>query len=119
VSESRAISKVIACTTAGTHVLYTCPLNCRAKIPLVFITNANGTNTITFKWYRKVDDLSYYIIGGKNLSLGEFIQLSDAYIVLDPEDRLEVTLSSNGNVDALCTAEETFTPNTTRATTIG
>lgn len=118
-SEPRAISKVIACTTAGTYVLYTCPPNCRAKIPLVFITNANGTNSITFKWYRKVTDVSYFIIGGKNLSLGEFIQFSGSYIVLDPEDRLEVTLGSNGNVDALCTAEETFTPNTTRATAIG
>jgi hypothetical protein len=112
--ESRAISNIIACTTAGTHVLYTCPLNCRAKIPLVFITNANGTNTITLKWYRKADNVSYFIVGGKNLSLGEFIQLSEAYIVLDPQDRLEVTLGSAGNVDALCTAEETFTPNTTR-----
>jgi hypothetical protein len=81
---------------------------------LVFITNANGTNTITLKWYRKADNVSYFIVGGKNLSLGEFIQLSEAYIVLDPQDRLEVTLGSAGNVDALCTAEETFTPNTTR-----
>lgn len=113
-TEPRAISHVIACTTAGTYVLYACPLNCRAKIPLVFITNANGTNTITLKWYRKADNYSYYIIGGKNLSLGEFIQLSDAYIVLDPEDRLEVTLSSSGNVDALCTAEEMFSSNMTR-----
>lgn len=111
----RAISHVVACTTAGTHNLYTCPLNCRAKIPLVFITNANGTNTVSLLWYRKQDNFNYYIIGGKNLSLGEFIQLSDGYIVLEPEDRLDVVLGSSGNIDALCTAEEVFTSNVTRA----
>lgn len=113
--EARAISKVIAITTAGTTTLYTCPSNCRAKIPLVFITNANGTNTIQLKWYRAEDNFSYYIIGGKNLSLGEFVQLSDGYIVMEPGDRLEVVTSSAGNIDALCTAEEMFIANVVRA----
>lgn len=111
----REISKVIACTTVGTHVLYTCPLNCRSKIPLVFITNANGNNTVSLKWYRKTDNLTYFIVGGKNLSLGEYVQLSQSYIILEPEDRLEVVLGSDGVVDALCTAEETFAANMTRA----
>jgi len=113
-AEVRAISHVIACTTAATHVLYTCPLNCRSKIPLVFFTNAGGNNTVSLKWYRKIDDAAYYIIGGKNMSTGEFVQLSNAYIVLEPEDRLEIVLGSSGLVDALCTAEELFSANTTR-----
>jgi hypothetical protein len=113
-SEVRAISKIIACTTIGTHNLYTCPLNCRAKIPLVFITNAGGNNTVSIKWYRKAQNISFFIQGGKNLTLGEFIQFSGAYIVLDPEDRLDITITSNGVVDALCTAEELFSANTTR-----
>lgn len=111
----RAISQVIACTTAGTYTLYACPLNCRAKIPLVFFTNANGNNTVSLKWYRKQDNFSYYIIGGKNMSQGEFVQLSDAYIVLEPEDRIELIIASDGIIDALCTVEETFISNTTRA----
>jgi hypothetical protein len=112
--DPRAISKIIACTTAATHVLYTCPLNCRAKIPLVFFTNVDGTNTVSLKWYRKADDTTYFIIGGKNMSEGEFVQLSQGYIVLDPEDRLEIVLDDSGVVDALCTAEELFAANTTR-----
>lgn len=110
----RAISHVVACTAIGTYNLYTCPLNCRAKIPLVFITNANGNNTVALKWYRKKDNVSYFIFGGKNLSLGEFVQLSAAYLVLEPEDRLDVTITNSGVVDALCTAEEMFISNTTR-----
>lgn len=113
-ADVRAISHVVACTTAGTYNLYTCPLNCRAKIPLVFFTNANGTNTVSLKWYRKADNASYFIVGGKNMSQGEFVQLSDAYIVLDPEDRLDITVGSTGIVDALCTAEEMFISNVTR-----
>jgi hypothetical protein len=114
-SETRAISKIIACTAAGTYNLYTCPSNCRAKIPLVYIVNANGNNTITLKWYRKKQNTSFFIIGGKNTSQGEAIQLSQGYIVLEPEDRLDVTVSSSGNVDALCTAEESFLANINRA----
>ena len=81
---------------------------------MVFFTNANGNNTVSLKWYRKQTDISYYIIGGKNMSLGEFVQLSDGYIVLEPEDRLEIVLGSSGLVDALCTAEEYYTPNMVR-----
>ena len=113
-AETRAISHIIACTTAATHVLYTCPLNCRSKIPLVFFTNAGGTNTVSLKWYRKADNITYFILGGKNMSTGEFVQFSTGYIVLDPEDRLEIVLNNSGVVDALCTAEELFTANTTR-----
>jgi hypothetical protein len=113
-AEVRAISHVIACTTAATHVLYSCPLNCRSKIPLVFFTNAGGNNTVSLKWYRKAVNATYFIIGGKNMSTGEFVQLSQSYIVLDPEDRLEIVLGSSGTVDALCTAEELFTANMTR-----
>lgn len=114
-SDTREISKIISCTTAGSHTLYTCPVNCRAKIPLVFFTNANGNNTVSLLWYRAADNASYYIIGGKNMSQGEFVQLSQGYIVLEPGDRLTISLGSSGIIDALCTAEEKFTANTTRA----
>lgn len=116
-SETRAISKVIACTTAGTYNLYTCPSNCRAKMVVVFITNANGNNTIALKWYRKQVNTSFFIIGGKNMTQGEFIQFDgNAYIILEPGDRLDLTIDSNGVIDAICTAEESFTANITRAT---
>ncbi len=113
-SDIRAISHVVACTTAGTYNLYTCPLNCKAKIPLVYFTNANGNNTVSLKWYRKQDNFSYYIIGGKNMTQGEFVQLSNSYIVLEPQDRLDIIIDNNGIIDALCTAEEVFVANTTR-----
>ena len=108
----REKTPIISCTVDGQReTLYTCPPNCRARIPLVFIVNANGTVSVVFQIYKADVDTHFFIIAGKNLGTGEFIQLSDAYIVLEPGDKLEVT--TNGStpiVDALCTAEEIFIP---------
>ena len=108
----REKSEIIACTVSGQReTLYECPPNCRSRVFLVFITNANGTVTVNFEWYRASDTTHYFIIGGKNLGAGEFIQLSDSYIVLEPGDKLEVTgTGSTVQVDALCTVEEIFIP---------
>jgi hypothetical protein len=94
------------------EALYTCPNNCRTKVPLLFVTNANGTTTVTIEWYRASDGVHHFILSGKNLSLGEFIQFSDSYIVLEPGDKLEITPSGHAtpNISAFCTVEETFVP---------
>lgn len=108
----REKSEIISCTVDGQReTLYTCPLNCRARVPLVYIVNANGTVTVTFEWYRAADDTHYYVVSGKNFSTGESIQLSDSYIVLEPGDKLEVTPDGTTPiVDAICTVEEVFIP---------
>lgn len=105
-------TNIIACTVSGTkYTLYTCPAQCRARVPLVFITNANGTVTVNFEVYKAANATSYFIIGSKNMATGEFIQLSDAYIVLEPGDKLEVTATgTTPRVDAICTVEEIFRP---------
>lgn len=109
----REKSPLIACTVSGTtYTLYTCPLNCVARVPLVFITNANGNVSVTFKVYKAANNTSYFIIGGKNMSQGEFIQLNDVTgLILDAGDRLEVTaIGSTVVVDAICTVVEQFKP---------
>lgn len=109
----REKSPLIACTVSGTtYTLYTCPPNCVARVPLVFITNANGNVSVTFKLYKASAVFSYFIIGGKNMSQGEFIQLSDPTgLVLDAGDKLEVIATgSTVVVDALCTVIEQFKP---------
>ena len=108
----RDYTPIIACTVSGTvYTLYECPANCKARVPLVYIVNANGTVSINFKIYKAANTTSYFIIGGKNLALGESIQLSESYIVLQPGDRLELTCTgATVNVDALCTVQEVFKP---------
>lgn len=109
----REKSPLIACTVSGTlYTLYTCPANCVARVPLIFITNANGTATVTFQIYKAAMDTSYFVLGGKNLGVGEFVQLSDPTgIVLEVGDKLEVVATGSPvNVDALCTVIEQFKP---------
>jgi hypothetical protein len=110
--EFRAKTPIIACTVSGQReTLYTCPPNCRASVPLVYIVNANGTVSVVFEIYKAAVDDHFFIIAGKNLATGETIQLSESYIVLEPGDKLEVTpTGSDPLVDALCTVEETFIP---------
>ena len=109
---TRARTPVLKVTTAGVRsVMYTCPPNCTSKVPLVYIVNANGTVSLTFELYKADVGTHFYILAGKNFSAGEFIQLSDSYIVLESGDKLEVTCTgSTIDVDALCTVEETFIP---------
>jgi hypothetical protein len=110
--EVRARTPIVKCTVSGTRTtFYTCPPNCRAKIPLVYIVNANGTVNINFEVYKADSDTHFFIVSGKNFALGESLQLSDSYIVLEPGDKLVITCTgSTIDVDALCTAEETFIP---------
>lgn len=110
---TREKSPLIACTVSGTtYTLYTCPPNCITRVPLVFITNANGNVSVTFKMYKAFNTTSYFIIGGKNMSQGEFIQLSDPTgLILEAGDKLEVIpTGSTVVVDALCTVIEQFKP---------
>lgn len=110
--EARARTPIVKVTVSATRTpFYTCPANSRAKIPLVYIVNANGTASITFEIYKAETDTHFFIIAGKNLAQGETIQLSDSYIVLEPGDQLVITCTGNTiDVDALCTAEEIFIP---------
>jgi hypothetical protein len=110
---TREKSPLIACTVSGTvYTLYTCPANCRARVPLIFITNANGTATVDFRIYKASTTVHYFILGGKNLTQGDFIEINnDIGIVLEPGDKLEVTATGTTvNVDAICTVVEQFIP---------
>jgi hypothetical protein len=109
----RARSPVKIFTTPNVRgELYVCPANCRAKVVLLFISNANGTTSVKVEWYKASDNLHHFIVAGKNFALGEFLQFSDGYIVLEPGDKLEVTPTGNASPDihAFCTVEETFIP---------
>ena len=113
--ENRARSYNVTCTVSGQeYTLYTCPDNCRSYMNLLYLSNSNGTTTVNVEWNR-ADGSHVHIIGGKNIALGEFIQWSDAYIVLEPGDTMTVTATHNGppHIDVICTVEEYFLPNRT------
>ena len=115
---NRTKSEIIACTSDSTdYTLYTCPANAKAHMNLLFITNGSANaSDIDVKWYRAADTTAYFIIGGKNLDQGEFIQFDGgAFIVLEPGDYIQITPdnTAGGNnpvIDAFCTVEEFFIP---------
>ena len=94
------------------EVLYTCPTNCRAMMTLLFISNANGNTSVDIMWYRENGSQHIHIIGGKNMTAGEFLQFDGATIVFEPGDYMTVTPTGNTapHLDALCTVEEVFIP---------
>ena len=118
VKNSRTKSEIIACTTDAVAVtLYTCPANAKAHMNLLFITNAAAAaSDVDVKWYRAADTTSYFIIGGKNLSQGEFIQFDGgAFIVLEAGDYITIEPSNTSGggspvIDVFCTVEEFFNP---------
>ena len=114
-SRTRSVLAV-ATTDDSATTLYTCPTNCKAHMSLLFITNASANDSdIAVNWYISAEDTSYFILGSKNLASGEFIQFSDAFIVLEAGDQIRLTPSStaggnNPQIDFFCTVEEFFLP---------
>jgi len=114
---SRTKSQIVACTTDDVVVtLYTCPANAKAHMSLLFVTNASSNDSdVEIKWYRAANTTSYFILGGKNLTTGEFIKFDGSSLVLDAGDSVTIEPSNTAGggspvIDALCTVEEFFNP---------
>lgn len=110
---ARTKSEAVSCETENQlETLYACPANCRAEVTMLFVVNANGNTTVNAYWYRASQDDSYNILGGKNMTAGEYILLTGATLVLDSGDEIRVMPTANAtpNIDAMCTVTETFVP---------
>ena len=98
------------------ETIYTCPSNSVSYMSLVFVSNGTANaSDVLIEWYDASETSRITIVGSKNLSGGEFLQLSSAFLVLEPGDRLEVTPSNTagGNdpdIGVITTVEEVFLP---------
>jgi hypothetical protein len=102
-------------TEDETTVVYTCPQNSVAYMSLIYLANNDNSNSSdhSIDIYRAQEDTTYHILSSKNLNSAEFLQLSNAFMVLEPGDRLEITVSGNAtpHSDIITTVEEVFLPN--------
>jgi hypothetical protein len=102
-------------TRDETVVVYTCPQNSVSYMSLIYLVNNDNANTSdhSIDLYRAQDDETYHILTSKNLNSAEFLQLSNAFMVMESGDRLEVTVSGNAtpHSEVICTVEEVFLPN--------
>jgi hypothetical protein len=113
VKSSRLITySVEAQTEDQAETIYTCPANCRSMMSLLFLSNSDGNTTVDVMWVRQNGTQHIHILGGKNMTSGEYIQFSDAVIVFEPGDYMTITPSGNTapHMDCLVTVEEIFIP---------
>ena len=108
---SRAKTANVACEVEDqAYTLYTCPSNCRAHMSLLYLSNNDNAAVDAEVEWERADGSHMHILSSKNLGVGEFLQWSGAFIVLEPGDYFTVTPSNNitPHLDAMCTVEEFF-----------
>ena len=83
---------------------------------MLHLVNAGGTVTVDVEFNRSSatqtdlgGDASVHILGGKNMSAGDYIQFLGAVMVLEPGDTVTVTADgTTPTVDVIATVEEFF-----------
>jgi hypothetical protein len=83
---------------------------------MLHLVNAGGTVTVDVEFNRSAAtqaalgvDASVHILGGKNMSTGDYIQFLGAVMVLEPGDTVTVTADgTTPTVDVIATVEEFF-----------
>jgi hypothetical protein len=98
-------------TGAATRTVYTCPNNFTSKVTLMFISNrTNGNVVVQLQWVDVSDNLTHNILTAYTIGGYQFLQLSDAYLVLNSSDSLKVITQSGANIDVIVSCEEFFDP---------
>jgi hypothetical protein len=91
-------------TTALTTIL-TVPSGYIAYWSLLFIANHGGsTNSATVYW-DKASGTDLYIIDDKNITSKDYIQFTDALLVMQPGDSIKAQIGSIGNFGIACTID--------------
>jgi hypothetical protein len=96
---------------AATTTVYKCPNNFTSKVTLVFISNrVNGNVVVKLEWDDVSNGFPHNILTAYTIGGFSFLQLSDAYLVLNSGDSLKVTTLSGANIDVIVSCEEFFDP---------
>ena len=114
---SRFKSYAKAATTDGAQVtVYTVPANTVAYLSLIYIVNAaNATTDLNLNWYDASATTTYKLLGSKQLTAKDFLQISGAFYVLEAGDIIRATPNNTSNsaspdVTITVTVEEVFLP---------
>ena len=96
---------------AATTTVYACPNNFTSKVTLVFISNrTNGNVVIKLEWDDASNGDAHNVLTAYTIGGYQFLQLSDAYLVLNSGDKLIVTTQSGADIDVIVSCEEFFDP---------
>ena len=98
-------------------VLYTCPPNTVSYMTLIFLSNGTpNASDVSVVWNDYDNGAPITVLGGKNLTGGNFIQLAGSFLVLEENDTITLTAdnTAGGNapdIGGIVTIEEVFLPN--------
>jgi hypothetical protein len=105
----KSVGKTIS--GAATTTVYACPANFTARVSLVFISNrTNGNVVVKLSWTDASDNVTHNIITAYTIGGYSFLQLSDAYLVMNSNDTLTVETQSGANIDVIVSCEEYYDP---------
>jgi hypothetical protein len=104
-SRKRSFGQNLTTTTKITA--YTVPSGITSSWQLLYIVNTGSTNSINVFWYDASTSTEFYVVGGKNLSTGEFLLFNGAEIVLQQGDQIRYQLGSAGAMTVISTIEIT------------
>ena len=101
-------------TAGATTTLFTVPNGYKAEVSLLFISNHSGNNkTITAYWQHAHDiDHKIYIMEDNNLDARNFIQFSNASIVMQSGDSMVLTCEAGSEMSAIATFDLRKEPQT-------
>jgi len=102
---SRKISVASTKNTTTKDVLYTVPTKNTALWNLMYIISLTGNSTPKVYWYDKSTNTEFFIVGGKNLGIGEFILLNQAEVVLQEGDEIRIQNTTTYTVTYVATLE--------------
>ena len=102
---ARKISVATTKATTTKDTLYTVPVKNTGLWNMMYIISLTSNETPKVYWYDSSTATEYFIVGGKNLGVGEYILLSQAEVVLQENDEIRVQNTGTNTVTYIATVE--------------
>lgn len=102
---SRKVSAATTRTNSTKVTLFTVPTKNTGLWNMMYIISTAGNETPKVYWYDASSATEYFIVGGKNLGIGEYILLSTAEVVMQAGDEIRVQNTSTNSVTYVATIE--------------
>lgn len=102
---SRKISVAATKATTTKDTLYTVPVKNTALWTLMYIISLTSTETPKVYWWDSSTNTEYFVVGGKNLGVGDYVLLSNAEVVLQEGDEIRIQNTGTNTVTYIATLE--------------
>ena len=102
---ARTVSAVQTRTDATKTLLYKVPVKNTGLWNMMYIISLVGNETPKVYWWDSHTNTEYFIVGGKNMGVGEYLLLSDAHVALQENDEIRVQNTGTNDTTYIATIE--------------